>query len=521
MASDQTSIRAETPALNSQAETDTGLGDLTTERAGAIAAREGALPEISLDQLHRLRQDEAEQIVLGEAMADPRGAEKVTATVLADDFALEIHRHIFRCIRAVHERHGVAPPPAVFADLRERYPDTAARCGVEYLEALMALAPGYGFPEAYIEALKRASLRRKLLEAAHRLHQAALSERPPEEALQEALEHITALHATAGTTALLCPASATAEEIAQTTWVWENWLPRGHITILAGQPGVGKSALALEICRRGLLGLDWPDRTPIAEPLEKVVYCDSEGAQAINIERMRKWGVPIETVLFWGAGGLGRLQLTDHQALTSMYNAIRKERIGLVVVDSLRAALGAGLDENDSRVAAVLTPWAELARDTGIALLVVHHFRKIKDGESPRASVDRLRGSGAIAAVARVILALDKPDPEEDIVRVSVIKSNLGPLPQALGMAITADRLEFTTDAPAPPRRDSAVAQAEEFLRAALAHRPISFGELQRRAAEIGVSKNSLYRARQKLGIVVVPDKKDPRRKLWSLPAHR
>jgi replicative DNA helicase len=515
MPSHQAKTQHGTSILNSQGN---GSGENEASVASSTAAE---LPEISPKQLERLHQDEAEQIVLGEAMADPRGAHKVTATVAAEDFASATHRHIYRCIRAVYERHGFAPPPAVFAELKERYPDTAARCGVEYLEALLLLAPGYGFPEAYIEALKRASLRRKLVEAAHRLHQTALSDRPPEETLQEALQRMSALHAAAGATALLCPASATAEEIAHTTWVWEKWLPRGHITILAGQPGVGKSALALEVCRRGLLGLDWPDNTPISQPLEKVVYCDSEGAQAINIERMLKWGVPTEAVLLWGAGGLGRLQLTDHQTVASMYNAIRKERIGLVVIDSLRAALGAGLDENDSRVAAVLTPWAELARDTGIALLIVHHFRKIKESESPRASVDRLRGSGAIAAVARVILALDKPDAEEDTVRVSVIKSNLASLPEPLGMIIGPDKIEFTTDAPAPPRRDSVVAQAEEFMRAQLAHRPMSFGELQRRAAEVGISKNSLYRARQKLGIVVVPDQTDPRRKLWSLPANR
>lgn len=522
MASDRTRIREDTPAANGQAEepgSARALDQRTSDGRAVPAASAAALPEITPDQLERLRQDEAEQIVLGEAMADPRGAEKVAASVASDDFVRQTHKRIFQCICAVYERHGMAPPPAVLAELRERYPDAAAQCGLDYLEALIALAPGYGFPEAYIAALKRATLRRKLLELAEKLQRAALSRERPEQAVQQALEAIATLQTHSGLPAPLCPAAATAEEIAQTSWVWERWLPRGHITILAGQPGVGKSALALEMCRRALLGLEWPDGTPAQEAVEKAAYCDSEGAQAINVERMRRWGVPMGDVLLWGPGGLGRMQLTDPEAVASMYNAVRAHNIGLVVIDSLRAALGPGLDENDSRVAAVLTPWAELARDTGTALVIVHHFRKTKETEGSRASVERLRGSGAIAAVARLIVAIDKPAPEGKAVRVSVIKSNLGPLPEPLGMVIGEEGLEFTAEAPAPPRRDSAVARAEEFLRAQLQQRPMCFGELQRLAAERGISKNSLYRARQKMGLVVVPDKRDPRRRLWSLSA--
>src|SRR4051812_36316265 len=33
----------------------------------------------------------------------------------------------------------------------------------------------------------------------------------------------------------------------QTKWLWRRWLPRGYVTLLAGVPGVGKSAIALKI----------------------------------------------------------------------------------------------------------------------------------------------------------------------------------------------------------------------------------------------------------------------------------
>lgn len=42
-------------------------------------------------------------------------------------------------------------------------------------------------------------------------------------------------------------------------WLWPNRIPLGKLTIVAGDPGVGKSFLTLDIASRVSRGRSWPD----------------------------------------------------------------------------------------------------------------------------------------------------------------------------------------------------------------------------------------------------------------------
>ena len=46
-------------------------------------------------------------------------------------------------------------------------------------------------------------------------------------------------------------------------WLWENWLAHGKFHLLAGEPGTGKTHIALDmaatISTGGVFGRRWPD----------------------------------------------------------------------------------------------------------------------------------------------------------------------------------------------------------------------------------------------------------------------
>ena len=45
-------------------------------------------------------------------------------------------------------------------------------------------------------------------------------------------------------------------------WLWPGRIASGSLTVLAGDPDVGKSYLALDVAARASLGAEWPDGQP-------------------------------------------------------------------------------------------------------------------------------------------------------------------------------------------------------------------------------------------------------------------
>lgn len=346
---------------------------------------------------------------------------------------------------------------------------------------------------------------------------------PDRERMAEAIGRLLADAVPAATSPSLplSPVEEVAKLLGETTWLWKGWLPCGYVTVLAGEPGVGKSLLALYLCKVAVTGERWPDGQDNESPVVAALFADAEGCQALTAQRAANFGVPPQSIFLPGTNGLDRLILNDAEQVAAVREAVRERGIGVVVVDSLRSALSSGLDENDARLQSILGAWADLARDENIAILLVHHFRKKAQGED-ELSLDRLRGSSAISAFARVVITLDKPNPHEPAARLAVLKSNLAERPKPLGLRITTQGLlEFDAKAPEPPRRDTATELAEDFLLAELEHKPRPASEIRELALQHGFSRKTLYRARERLGIVVVPDPSDPtgRSRLWSLPA--
>ena len=297
------------------------------------------------------------------------------------------------------------------------------------------------------------------------------------------------------------------------TWAWPNWLPEGMLVILAGEAGVGKSALALRVAACYLRGDRWPDGSEFTGELGAVLWCESEAAQALNLERAQKWGLPLTSLRSPGDPLLD-IQL-DRPKHRQLVEAAITPDVRLVVVDSLRGAHRK--DENSSEAIDVVLWLAQLARDTGIPVLVAHHLRKrslldVGDG----VALERLRGSSALAQPARVVWALDVPDPaRRDWKRLSVAKSNLARFPEPVGLRVENDGVEFA-GAPEPPRKETKQEQAAELLKTLLAEGGMWVKDLQEEIEGAGLSWSAAKRAKDTLGI------ESNRRKdgwWWSLPA--
>lgn len=307
-----------------------------------------------------------------------------------------------------------------------------------------------------------------------------------------------------------------ARMIGPVEWHWKGWLPQGLLTILAGESGTGKSILALRLAGCFLRRDSWPDGTAFTGTTGQVLWCEAEAAQAINLDRANAWGLPKDSIVSPLDNPLEDFRLDNPDHLTALIDHAHKESVKLIVVDSLSGLHGG--DENKTEMMATVKTLAELARNASKPVMLTHHLRKrgILDTGDGGISLDRLRGSSAIVQTARLVWALDTPDPgRPDTRRLSVIKSNLARFPEPVGLTISDDGITFVA-APEKPKTETQQDKAADLLLALLDDGPVPSTDLKEEVEGAGVSWYAAQRAKEKLGVVAV---RRDNRWFWSLPA--
>lgn len=175
-------------------------------------------------------------------------------------------------------------------------------------------------------------------------------------------------------------------------WLVENFVCRGDIHLLIGEPGIGKSwitmALALSVADGGEYFLGHKVREH-----GRVLYVDEENPEDLIYDRFRKLGLDRQSarnIRYLNNVGI-RLDKSDADVLVE--EALDFEP-ALVVLDSLTRFHTE--DENHAGAMAALFHNAikPLARETGAAVVLIHHANKTDSNSSYK----RSRGSGDITA---------------------------------------------------------------------------------------------------------------------------
>jgi hypothetical protein len=313
-------------------------------------------------------------------------------------------------------------------------------------------------------------------------------------------------------------------------WLWEGRIPFGKITVVDGDPGLGKSLLTLDIAARLSSGGTLPDGGK-CEPAGVVILSCEDGLGDTIRPRLEAAGADLSRIAALVAvkspSGTQLLPTLEENVL-QIAEAIESVAARLVIIDPLMAYLGRDVNSyRDQDVRAVLAPVAEMADRTGVAVVVVRHLRKSREGGAIIAG----GGSIGIIGAARSGLMVAR-HPDDDDTRVLVpVKSNLAAPAKALSYRITVDpdgrpMIEWDHD-PVDVTADQLVAFAEtsfegrtaleeamEFLEYELASGLKPTTEVNREAKKAGISEPTLRRARARLG---VKPRRDGYSGTWSL----
>ena len=222
-------------------------------------------------------------------------------------------------------------------------------------------------------------------------------------------------------------------------WLWPGRIAIGKITLLAGNPGLGKSFVTLDIAARVSRGGAWPDNQWEPQAVGGVVLLNAEDDLGDTIRpRLDSHLADVSKVIalqgIRGKDGDGEYKrgvdlARDIDQLRTAIAAVESCR--LVIVDPVSAYMGKTDSHKNCEVRSVLAPLAELAAETRVAILAVSHLRK---GEG--AAIYRTMGSLAFVAAARAvwIVTEDTADPHRRLFLPA--KNNLSNDITGLGFAI-------------------------------------------------------------------------------------
>lgn len=222
------------------------------------------------------------------------------------------------------------------------------------------------------------------------------------------------------------------------TWLWRGRIPLGKLTLLDGDPDLGKSALTLDLAARVSTGAPMPldSISELGTPAGVVLLSAEDGLADTIRPRLDAAGADttrISALRFVLDGGSPRLPtLAD---LDQIRDAATEVAARLIAIDPFTAYLPDEVNgHRDQAVRRVLAPLGQLAEELGAAILLIRHLNKAEGGRA----VYRGGGSIGIIAAARSGLAVAK-DPDDEKRRILVpSKSNLSARVSALTYRLEA-----------------------------------------------------------------------------------
>lgn len=223
----------------------------------------------------------------------------------------------------------------------------------------------------------------------------------------------------------------------QVKWLWYGWLPAGKLTMLDGDPDVGKSTLSVEIAARVSTGATMPDGTEGIMPADVIMLAGEDDPEDTIVWRLLAAGADLDRVHYvhCALDDEGELPVTIPRDLPMLEELVLSQNAALVIIDVLDEYLDDRVDSHRNHSVRRVLQWVRaLARRTGCAVLMLRHLRK---EASPKA-IYRGGGSIGIVGAARAGWAMAYHPDDESVRVLAPVKMNIAVKPQALTLKLIA-----------------------------------------------------------------------------------
>lgn len=287
----------------------------------------------------------------------------------------------------------------------------------------------------------------------------------------------------------------------QPKWIWYPYLPLGTIVLLVGDPGIGKTYIALWIAsilsNGGKFPFDTNNQNEDFGPSNVIFQNGEDGVSYTLKQRLELLKADFKHIFMIDESD-NMFRLDD---LALFEESLKRLSPKLVIIDPIQRYIpeGKSMDKaNDVR--GTLSPIRDLAEKYNCTIIIIMH--RNKGTKSP--SMYRALGSIDFVGTARSMLTVEGNNSKKYIHHT---KSSMGINGKSIQYEITNDGIEII-DAISPneleENQDRKLDKAIDFLKKSLKDGYIASLELSYQAEEQEISKSTLKRAKKKLGIEVV-----------------
>lgn len=323
-------------------------------------------------------------------------------------------------------------------------------------------------------------------------------------------------------------------------WLIPGVVPKGMITVLASDGGVGKTALSLWLASLVSNQGETFNEKPV-EHGRVLIWSGEDSPEYVLAPRLRALGADANYVDIIGNNtlkpdGLRTFDITTdlYDVETSLQNRAGDPPYKLLIIDPIMSVVR-GDSNQPNNVRQALEPLRVLAERQNIAVIGITHYSK---GTSKSLPQDRVIGSQAFVALARMVLGLGK-DEDTGNRRLVVLKSNI--VDTNIGYEFS---YQFFTDVdgcqvaridllnelqgsarellaeiePEEPET-GAMADAIEFLKGILIDGAVPVKNIKKEADGAGYSWDTIKRASFRLNVEKRKDKVSNGIWRWTLPA--
>jgi hypothetical protein len=299
-------------------------------------------------------------------------------------------------------------------------------------------------------------------------------------------------------------------------WIWRPYLARGEVSILEGDPGLGKSYLAQMVAGHIATGRrlisPFKGQPKVEGP---VVYFDIENSAGSVTKPRLKWNG------FTDFSGMYNVvqqpfSIDDEDALDFIYEELERIKPVLIVFDTLNTYIGKADTHKASEVAQAFNIFGEMAKDFHASVLVLRHL--VKGGG---AAIYRGQGSVQFAGRARVVMSVGVDPDDTDTRAMAITKINIGKAPQALTFRIEGEGrgdeskfiwgefvnlssqeiMDAAAEARAEGKQGAGIQEAMEFLEGTITNEAHDVMKLYRMGEKRSISRKMIDRAASKMNI--------------------